>query len=130
MKPCVGPRHRARPTAHRYHRQIAMVTNPAAIVSHLGQLADRQTMDVRDWKLSDKGNPTRFDGRPFNTHAAERIWTVEHDKINIVFGSRLHAFSHRADVSVRSTTDVLDVEHEHVDAAQHRRGRLPRRAVE
>src|SRR6266487_2366190 len=107
-----------------------MPMNPAALVSHLGQLAGRHTVDVRNWKLSDKGNPTWFDGRPFDAHAAERIWTVEDDKLDIVLGRGFHAFRHRADVSIRSTADVLNVEHEHVHAAQHRRCRFSRRAVE
>src|ERR1043166_1570374 len=106
-----------------------MPMNPAALVSHLGQLPSRHTVDVRNWKLSDKRDPTWFDGRPFDAHAAERIWTVEHDKIHIVFGSRLHAFSYPADVSVRSTTDILNVEDKHVDAAHHGRCRFSRRTV-
>ena len=38
--------------------------------------------------------------------------------------------SHRRDVGVEADADVLDVEHQDVDVAQHRLGRLPGRAVE
>ena len=42
----------------------------------------------------------------------------------------LHRVGHRRDVRVRARADVLNVEEQHVDAVEHRRARMPRRAVE
>ena len=86
-------------------------------------------MHVGNRKLANERNPRTLYCRAFYAQAAERIWPVEHDELDMVFGRGFHAFRHRADVSVRSTTDVLDVECENVHAVQHRRGRFSRRAV-
>ena len=47
----------------------------------------------------------------------------------MILARRFHAASHRADVGVATTTDVLHVEDEHVYPAQHVGRRFARRSV-
>jgi hypothetical protein len=46
---------------------------------------------------------------------------IEHNELNMIFCCRFNAFCHRADVVVTAAPDVLKIEDECIDAAQHRR---------
>ena len=74
-------------------------------------------MHVGDRKLANERNPGSFHRRTFHAQAAERIWPIEHDELDMALGRGFHAFRHRADVNI---------EHKHIHTAQHRRCRFSR----
>ena len=71
----------------------------------------------------------RVEARPGDDFAADRIRTVENDERLAEIRRRLHRRTHRANIGVKTDADVLNVENEHVDVAQHFRRRAADVAV-
>ncbi len=90
----------------------------------------RQPMDVRHGELAHEGNPLLLDARPFHALPPERVGPVQHDEFQVVLARRLHAARHRGKVRVRAAADVLQIEHQRIQAAEHVGRRLARHAVE
>ena len=47
-----------------------------------------------------------------------RVRAIQDDKFDIVFGTGFHHIMHGADVSIKADSDILNVEHDHVQAGQ------------
>ena len=58
---------------------------------------------------------------PFDRDAADRIRAIADDDAHAVPGGGAHAVRHRVDVGVDARADVLQIDHQHVDVAQHLR---------
>jgi hypothetical protein len=79
-------------------------------------------MDIRNRKLADKGDPLGIDALTLHPVPAERIWSVQHNKLLPLFGARLKAFAHGADVGVTTATNILHIINQHIDSLEHSRG--------
>src|SRR5260370_4764900 len=88
-------------------------------VEELGELANREAVTHRQWKIRDGTCFVGVEHRSFHDFAAERIGPVEHEKSDVAFGGFLHAISHRCGVRVESDAGVLNIEDERVDALEH-----------
>src|SRR6266481_3673453 len=88
-------------------------------VEKLGELADRQAVPHRRWKISDEICFVGVEHRAFHDFTAERIGTVENEESDLAFGGFLHAISHRCRVRVKPDAGVLNVEDECVNALEH-----------
>ena len=87
-------------------------------------------MAHRDWKLADERFPSRLKTCAFDRGAADRIRPIADEDLHAVPGGGAHAVGHRIDIGVDARADVLQVDDEHVDPAQHVGGRLPRLAIQ
>ena len=74
---------------------------------------------IGNWPTND-ANAGRSD-RPFDRDAADRVGPVADDDADAVPRGGAHAVGHRVDVGVDPRADVLQVDHQHVDVAQHLR---------
>ena len=63
---------------------------------------------------------------PFKLHASDRVRSVENDDLHLGFFCRTHAECHGSGIGIVARADVLDVEHEHINLRQVRRGRRQR----
>ena len=52
-------------------------------------------------------------------HTGDGIRPVEHEIRNVRFSGFLHTVRHRGNVSVKSRANILNIEHQRVNAAQH-----------
>ena len=68
--------------------------------------------------------------RSFDLGSPDGVRPVAHDDLQAVLPRGLHAVGHRVDVGVDADADVLQVDHQHVEIAEHFSGRLARFAVE
>ena len=94
------------------------------------QLADRHAVPHRDRELADERLEARCERRALHVHAVDRVGAVADDDRHAVPRARAQAVGHRVDVGVDARADVLQVDDERVETAQHVRGRLARLAVE
>ena len=90
---------------------------------------------VMPWRIGIGYRPTNDskpgdEHRPFDRDAADRIRPIADDHLDAVPARRAQAVRHRVDVGVDARADVLQIDDQHVEAAQHLRGRLARLAVE
>ena len=67
---------------------------------------------------------------PLDLRAADRVRAVADDDLEALLARRLQAVRHRVDVGVDAHADVLEVDDEHVEVAQHLGRRLARLAVQ
>ena len=120
------PAHGALPALHLDDPQIEVVETGQQLLAldQASQLADRHAVHDRDGVLADEGGELRLEHEARHILAAERIGPVEHDEGNARRGRGLHGEAHGRDVGVEAHADVLDVEHQHVDVAQHGGRRL------
>jgi hypothetical protein len=88
-------------------------------VEELRQLADREAVTHRQWKISDKTCFVGIEHRPFHNLTAERIGAVEDEKRDVSLGSCLHAICHCCRVRIEPHAGVLNVEDQRVNALQH-----------
>jgi hypothetical protein len=93
-------------------------------------LANRHTVPHGNRKLADERLESPCKKRPFNLDAANRIRPIAHDYRNAVARGGAQAVGHRVDVGVDPGADILEIDHQHVDLAQHFSSRFPRLAVE
>jgi len=68
--------------------------------------------------------------RPFDVDAADWIRAIADDRLDAVLARGRQAVRHRVDVGVDARADVLQIDEQQIDAAQHVGGRFPRLAVE
>ena len=61
----------------------------------------------------------RLEHGALDASTAVRIGPVEHDERDTSLGRRVHRKLHRGDVRVKADSDVLNIEHENVDAPEH-----------
>ena len=88
-------------------------------------------MDERPRRHGDQAEGhRRLALRPLHPLPAQGVRPVEDDDLEPGLGRGLEAEQHRARVGVEADTGVLEVDHEHVEAAQVLRGGLRPRAVE
>ena len=87
-------------------------------------------MAHRDRKLADERFPSRLKARAFDGGAADRIGPIANEDLHAVPRGGAQAVGHRIDIGVDARADVLQVDDERLDAAQHVGGRLPRLAVQ
>ena len=73
---------------------------------------------------------TGHEHHPLDLRAADRIGAVADDDLEALLARRLQAVRHRVDVGVDAHADVLEVDHERVEAVQHLGRRFPRLAVQ
>src|SRR5712664_34661 len=88
-------------------------------VEELGELANREAVAHRQWKIPDEICFVGVEHRSFHDFTAERIGPIEHEKSDVAFRGFLHAVSHRCRVRVESDAGVLNIEDERVDALEH-----------
>ena len=130
------PRQRRSSSANISRRQPSISTTsssaprPNCLVEQARQLADRHAVTHRDRELADERFEAGRERRALDVHAVDRVGPVAHDHRHAVARARAQAVGHRVDVGVDARADVLQVDDEHVEAAQHVRGRLARLAVE
>ena len=130
MKARHRPGHRAVPTMHLHHLKIGLRPHPALGVRHESKLAHRQSMDIRNGKLPNKGDPLRIDPLSLHTVSSERIRTIQNDEFLTLLCTGLKALPHRADVSVATAADILHVVNQHIDTGKHLGSRLSGVTVE
>jgi len=84
-------------------------------VEKLGELANREAIPDRQWKISDEICFVGVEHRPSTISPPSGFGTVEHEESDVAFGGFLHAISHRGRVGVKPDTGVLNVEDERVN---------------
>ncbi len=99
-------------------------------VEELGELAGREAVTHRQWKISDKICFVGVEHRAFHDFTAERIGTVEDEKSDVAFCGFLHAIAHRCRVRVEPDAGVLNVEDQRVNALEHFIGGTERFAIQ
>ena len=95
--------------------------DPERGVEQRGQLAQRHAVADGNGELAHERSQRRIEHRPFHPHAAQRIGTVGHHDGNAGAFRRAHHPGQRVRIGVEAGAHVLDVEHQHVDAIEHRR---------
>src|SRR5687768_8503953 len=80
--------------------------------------------------LSDERFVSGFKGDAFDFNAANRVGPIAHDHLDAMRARRAHAIGHRVHVGVDARADILQVDDERVDIAQHLGGRLAGVAVQ
>ena len=105
----------------RCHRSIGAISSvapmPKCIVEEPRQLADRHPVAHRDRELADERLEARHQRRALDLDAANRIRPIADDDRDAVAGRGAQAVGHRVDVGVDPRPDVLQVDHQDVDAA-------------
>ena len=100
-------------------------------VEHSGKLSHRHPVAHRDVVVGHEGLQLVIPRRSLNVHPVNRVGPVQHVEFNARFGRGLQGVSHRRDVGIEARADVLDIEHERVEALQlFRRGPLAVAAIE
>ena len=114
-----------------FARDDARIDADAAFaLEHAHQLARSHAVAQRSAMPTHERLGSGVEERAAHRHAIDRVGAVEHDESHAVLGARFHAVPHRRDIGVEAATDVLDVEHDRVDALQHLLRRLACLAVE
>ena len=116
----------ARPAVHRHHLELR--ANPLVEVER--QLADGHAVPHRHAELPDEALEARLERRALHAHPADRIGPVGDDHGLAGPGHGPQAVGHRVDEGVDARADVLQVDDQHVDEAQHLGRRFARLAVE
>ena len=98
-------------------------------VKEPGEFADRQPVPERNRPAADEARHFGIENRPFD-RPADRIGPVEQDHRNAGLGTREQALLHGPDERVDPRADVLQVDHEAVEAAKHVGERPPRAGVQ
>ena len=128
-----------RPVSSKYisRRQPSIGTTSSAAPMPNSSLNSRASSPiVMPWRIGIGNCPTNdVEGSaaaacPSTAIAADRVRPVAHDDPDAVPRRGAHAVGHRVDEGVDAGADVLQVDDQHVDVAQHLRGRLARLAVE
>ena len=94
------------------------------------QLADRHAMAHRNREHPDKRLEARDEDRPFDLRAADRVGPIADDDLQPAALRRLQTVGHRVDVGVNPDANVLQIDHEDVEIAEHVVGRFAGLAVE
>src|SRR5690606_30998764 len=66
-----------------------------------------------------KGSIAGVQNRSLDIHSVDGIWSVQHNEIDAHLATGFHGECHRIDESVVSSTYILEVEKEQVEARQH-----------
>ena len=94
------------------------------------ELAKRHPVPDRHREVSNKAELSLVQHGAFDLEPVDGIRPIQHDDRNLPLGGLLHGIGHRRHVGVEAGTDVLEVDHERVDAVEHRRRRPAALAVE
>ena len=87
-------------------------------------------MTHRDGEETDERFEAGAERLALDVDAVDRVGTIADDDRNAVPAARLQAVRHRVDVGVDAGADVLQVDDQDIEAAQHGIGRLARLAVQ
>ena len=87
-------------------------------------------MAQRDRELADERGVGGVEQIAFDIVAADRIRPIAHDNAHAVACRGPHAVGHRVDVGVDPRADILQIDDEHIEIAQHVGAGLARFAVE
>ena len=94
------------------------------------ELADRHPVSHGERVEADEGRERRIAHVALDDDATERVWPIEHDDPHAHARAHAHGEGHRPVVGVVARADVLQVDDEHVESAEHRDGRFASLAVE
>ena len=104
----------------RYNRQRyrRAVLEPAFAICHLCDFAKSHAVHNGDGQPSHTTLILHIENRTVDIHAVG-VGAVKHHKLLAVFGGGVHEVYHRAVVGVVPQTDVLNVDHNDVNAVHH-----------
>jgi len=74
--------------------------------------------------------PALIQDRAGNGSTVDRVWPVEYNESNVVFGSSLHGLAQGRNIGIKPGTNILDVEDQRIYSAQHVAGRPTGAAVQ
>ena len=100
------------------------------VAKHRRQFAGGHPVSDGDRVIADERFGPLIQHRAGDDRAGDRVRPIEDDERDVVLGSRLHRVAHRRDVRVEAGSDVLNVEHEHVQVLQRLGRRRASFAVE
>src|SRR5450631_4515628 len=91
-------------------------------IGHRGQFAQSHAMPQGNVKASGEGVEIGIEQGAFDMSTSDWIGTVQYEKRKMISGGFFHTVQHCAGVRVKARADVLNVEDQGIDVAQH--GRL------
>src|SRR5207249_3288308 len=92
--------------------------------------ANRHAMPHRDRELADERLEAGGEHRAFHGESADRVRPIADDRLDAMPSGGAKTVGHRIDVGVDAGSDVLEIDHQRVNAPQHVGGRLPGFAVQ
>ena len=114
------------PHAHDFELCAEMLVG----VDHLGELAERHAVANGERMVIDEGHVARGRERTGHVDAVDGIRTIEDHDAQPALGRDGEGSVHGGGVGVETGADVLDVEHQRIDAGQHLVARRKAIAVE
>ena len=120
--------HRPLPAVERDDLELG--ADAERVVEEPGELADRHPVAHRDRKLPDEGREGLAQPRALDRVAADGIRSIADDHPDAVPRRGTHAVRHGVDERVDARADVLQIDDQHVEPAQHVGRRLTGVAVE
>ena len=107
------------PILHFHDFQLTSVwrtLQPPLLIDHPSQLAHCQAMQdgkrIHPHKALEAGLANRA------IHKIVRIGTIEHNELLMVLRTSLHHIVHRTDIGIETSTDILNIEHDHIHIGQ------------